>query len=289
MDVPSPAFVTASKPPPAAADLESGAALPLSSSAPPVAAAVAGKPLSPDDDPFRHHNDLSIPLPNSRLSPSFVGWLLFAIGWLVALVWIIGLPLANALPSSCGAQAQRLMSSGNPLAQLVAYERLRSLVECRVSTNIALTATGALCLIPWLLGSLVPCCCTSRKALDRAAAKRGLSGGAAGGCAATLAAAKSRRSRAAGANTMMAVAGVAALAGLIAMVAVETREARKMDTPEARAQLESLSQAAKAGQQAATAVDGIIEQVTQALGIPAPEGVGNAANGEGLLGRLFKP
>lgn len=284
----APAYVEASKPP-SAADVEAGAT--AAAAAPPPAAAVPGAALADDaaaaaakadeaDDPY---------LPTSAaaaagrrrgcgLSAAFVGWMLFAMGWLLSLIWVVGLPVANASPQSCGAQAQRLMASGNPLAQLVQYDRLRALMECRIVTNVALTAAGASCLVPWLLGSLLPCCCTSRRALARS-----------GNHCAALAAAKSRRSRAAAANTVMSVLALAALAGLIAMCATEYREAKKSDTPEARAQLESASRAAQAGQQAATAIDGLIEQVGQALGIPPPPGVGSAASGDGLLGRLFKP
>lgn len=264
----APAFVEADKPPmpTTSGDVESGA-LPVSSSSPPPAAVVPGAALAPSpSNPPTAKRSGSCALP-----PSVVGWLLFALGWLIALVWIVGLPVANLAPNTCGAQATRLLASPNPLAQLVNYERLRDLVTCRITTNIALVATGALCLVPWLLGSFIPCCCERKPHCS------------------SLALAKSRRSRAAGFNTAMAVLATAALAGLIAMVAVEVREGKKMDTPEQRAQLEQLARVARTGQEAATAVDGIIEQVTQALGISPVPGVGSAASGDGLLGRLFKP
>jgi hypothetical protein len=291
--MPPPAsYVEATKPPTAAtaADLEAGNAPPppLSAAAAVPISVVPGKPLVVDDDHNNNNNDPDFtptPTPTAcGLTPAAIGWLLFALGWLIALIWLIGLPVANVSPASCGTQAARLLASPNPLAQIVAYERLRSLVACRLSTNIALVATGALCLIPWLLGSLIPCCCTTSRAVERAHTRKPN-----GGCAAALAAAKSCRSRAARANTTMAVLGVAALAGLVAMVSAEMREAKKMDTPEARQQLEQLSGVAQAGQSMAAAVDGVLEQVGAALGIPKPEGVGSAASGEGLLGRLFKP
>jgi hypothetical protein len=270
----APAFVEADKPPmttttTSGGDVESGA-LPISSAAaPPPAGAVKGAALAPGGGgPVAPS---SANRSSCSLAPSVVGWLLFALGWLIALVWIIGLPAANLSPSACGAQASRLLASPNPLAQLVNYERLRDLVTCRITTNIALVATGALCLVPWLLGSLIPCCCERKPHCS------------------SLALAKSRGSRAAGFNTAMAVLGIAALAGLIAMCAVEVREGKKMDTPEQRAQLEQLARVARTGQEAATAVDGILEQVTQALGISPVPGVGSAASGDGLLGRLFKP
>lgn len=268
----APAYVEATKPP-AVGDVESGAgALPLSSPSPPPAAAVPGIAAAGHGDPFSPTTSTkATKTKGCSLPASVVGWLLFALGWLVSLVWIVGLPVANLAPSSCGAKASTLLASPNPLAQLVAYEQLRELVTCRITTNVALTAVGALCLVPWLLGSLIPCCC-ERKAH----------------CAA-LAGAKSRRSRSAGFNTAMVVLATAALAGLIAMCAVEYREGKKMDTPEQRAQLEQLARVARTGQEAATAVDGILEQVGQALGIAPAPGVGPAASGDGLLGRLFKP
>jgi hypothetical protein len=281
----APAYVEASKPP--APDLEAGGggALPVSSKAappPPTAVVGAALPTTADgkdgSDPFDPSSPNNPP-PLKRgcgLSPTLVGWLLFALGWLLSLIWIVGLPLANALPSSCGKQSAVLLASPNPLAQLVNYERLRALVECRIVNNVSLTATGALCLIPWLLGSLLPCCCTRANRSNQQH------------CA-SLAAAKSRRSRAAAANTAMALLGVCVLAGLIAMCAVEYREAKKMDTPEQREQLESLSQVAVAGKELATGVDAVLESVGQALGIAPPPGVGSAASGDGLLGRMFKP
>jgi hypothetical protein len=273
---PAPAFVEASKPPTTGDDLEAGKQLPLSSpsSAAPPPAVVPGAALAaPAGGPGGCCAARSSrPSLCARLSPALIGWLLFAIGALVSLIWVVGLPVANLAPGTCAERSNRLLASPNPLAQLVAYERLRALVTCKITTNVWLTAGGALCLVPWLLGSLVPCCCTRK-----------------GHCP-SLAEAKGRRSRAAGVNTAASVLGVAALIGLVAMLGAEVREGRKMDTPEARAQMEELARAARAGQQAATAVDGIIESVTQAIGLPpAALGVGPAASGDGLLGRLFKP
>jgi len=283
-----PAYVEASKPPPHAngGDLEAGRGgghapppLPVSSAAPPPSPFVPGSALAigkpdGDDEPGGHHHAARR---GCGLPAALVGWLLFALGWLLSLVWIVGLPLANGAPASCGRQAATLLASPNPLAQLVNYERLKRLVECRIFNNIALTAAGATCLVPWLLGSFLPCCCTRAGRQNHQAH-----------CA-PLAAAKARGSRAAAANTAMAVLGTLALAGLVAMCAVEYREGKRMDTPEQRAELEALSEAAKTGQAAATAVDGLLETVGQALGIPPPPGVGSAASGDGLLGRMFKP
>lgn len=278
----SPAYVEASKPPPHGdLDLEAGkapSALPVSSAPPPASvpgAALDGK-VSPDDPLDPSTTTAATTRRGCGLSASVVGWLLFGLGWLLSLIWIVGLPIANAAPSSCGKQSAVLLASPNPLAQLVNYDRLKTLVECRIFNNMALTAAGAVCLVPWLLGSLIPCCCTRAGRKNQAH------------CA-SLAAAKSRRSRAAAANTLMAVLATCALAGLIAMCAVEYKEAKKMDTPEQRAQLESLSAAAKGGQEVATAVDGLLESIGQALGIPPPPGVGSAASGDGLLGQMFKP